>query len=111
MVAVLDEPYILTAEAKGLSSWMVKFKHAARNALLPVITYSGLSFFSLAVGGTIYIETVFSYPGIGKLIFDSVLRRDYPVLQACFLVSSVLIIAMNLAIDLLYSRLDPRVKY
>jgi peptide/nickel transport system permease protein len=111
MVTVLNEPYILTAVAKGLSERSVKYKHAARNALLPVITYSGLSFFAIAVGHLIFVETVFSYPGIGKLLFDSVCSRDYPVLQGCFLMFSVLIIATNLFVDILYTRLDPRVRY
>lgn len=110
MVGVLKEQYILTAEAKGLSENRVKYRHAARNALLPMITFLALSF-SITIGGSVYIETIFSYPGIGKLTYDSVMVRDYPVLQGCFFMFSLIVIIVNFVVDIVYIFLDPRIKY
>lgn len=110
MVSTLKEQYILTAEAKGLSERTVKYKHAARNALLPMVTFQGISL-ALTIGGVIYVETVFSYLGIGKLILDSVMHRDYPMLQGCFFVFSVMVILINFLVDLIYVYLDPRIRY
>lgn len=110
MVTTLKEQYIITAEAKGLSDNKVKYKHAARNAMLPLVTSVGLRF-SLAVAGSIFVETIFSYPGVGRLIFRSVSLRDYPVLQGCFFILSVSVIVINFLIDILYQRLDPRIRY
>lgn len=107
--AVLGEDYILTARAKGLSRHAIIWHHGVRNALLPVLTASAL-YISGVVGGAIQVETVFSWPGMGQLIYDSVLRRDYPVLEACFLVFAVVVIVANFAADLLYRVLDPRVR-
>jgi len=109
LVDVLTEDFILTAKAKGLSRRNVVWRHGVRNALLPVITASAL-YISLVVGGAIQVETVFSWPGIGRLIYDAVLRRDYPILEACFLIFAVTVILANLASDLLYQVLDPRVR-
>lgn len=110
MVAVLKEQYILTAEAKGLSRSRVKHRHAARNALLPMITFLSLSF-AVSLGGSVFVETVFSYPGIGKLIFDSVMSRDYPLLQGCFFLFSLVVIVANIFVDIMYRFLDPRIAY
>lgn len=110
MVAVLKEQYILTAEAKGLSKGRVKHRHAARNALLPMVTFLSLSF-AISLGGSVFVETVFSYPGVGKLIFDSVMSRDYPMLQGCFFLFSLVVIAVNIFVDLIYRFLDPRIAY
>lgn len=110
MVGVLKEQYILTAEAKGLSNNVVKFKHAARTALLPMVTFAGFSF-AITIGGSIYVETIFSYPGIGLLTYNAILQRDYPVLQGCFFMFCVVVILMNLLIDLFYMYLDPRIRY
>ncbi len=109
LVDVLTEDFILTAKAKGLSRRNVVWRHGVRNALLPVITASAL-YISLVVGGAIQVETVFSWPGMGRLIYDAVLRRDYPILEACFLIFAVTVILANLASDLLYQVLDPRVR-
>ncbi len=109
LVDVLTEDFILTAKAKGLSRRRVIWAHGFRNALLPVITASAL-YISLVVGGAIQVETVFSWPGMGRLIYDAVLRRDYPILEACFLIFAVTVILANLASDLLYQVLDPRVR-
>jgi peptide/nickel transport system permease protein len=110
MVNILKEQYIITAEAKGLSKRRIKHGHAARNALLPMVTFLSLSF-AISLGGSVFIETVFSYPGIGKLIFDSVISRDYPLLQGCFFLFSVVVIIANLVVDIVYKYLDPRIKF
>ena len=108
MVGVLKELYIQTAEAKGLSEMRIKHRHAARNALLPMITFLGVSF-AISIGASVYVETVFSYPGVGRLIFQSVVTRDYPVLQGCFFVFAIICIGANFFIDVLYRFLDPRI--
>jgi peptide/nickel transport system permease protein len=109
MLAVLGEDYIVVARAKGLRERRVLLGHALRNALLPVVTAFTLSL-AFAFGGATVVETVFSYPGVGRLIYEAVLRRDYPVLQAAFLMITVLVVAANLATDLLYPLLDPRIR-
>ncbi|MHB8399604.1 MAG: ABC transporter permease [Candidatus Limnocylindrales bacterium] len=109
LIDVLTEDFILTARAKGLSSRQVLWRHGVPNALLPVITTSAL-YVSLVVGGAIQVETVFSWPGMGRLIYDSVLRRDYPLIEATFLVFAVTVILTNFATDLLYMWIDPRVR-
>ncbi len=105
----LSEDYILMAEAKGLSRRRVVLGHGVRNALLPLVTAVAVEAGTL-VGGAVVIETVFSYPGLGRLIYESVLSRDYPVLQGAFLLLAVGVIAANLLADLLYPLLDPRVR-
>ena len=109
LVDVLTEDYILTARAKGLSRRAVVWRHGFRNALLPVVTATAL-YASLIVGGAIQVEAVFSWPGMGRLMYDAVLRRDYPVLEASFFVFAVTVIVANLLSDLLYQVLDPRVR-
>jgi peptide/nickel transport system permease protein len=109
LVDVLTEDFILTAKAKGLPRRTVVWKHGFRNALLPVITASAL-YISLVVGGAIQVETVFSWPGMGRLTYDAVMRRDYPILEACFLIFAVTVIIANFMTDLLYQVLDPRVR-
>jgi ABC-type dipeptide/oligopeptide/nickel transport system permease component len=108
MLETLGEDYILTSRAKGLSNWATVWKHGFRNAMLPVITLVALSF-GFIIGGAITIEYVFSYPGIGLLIVEAIDQRDYPVLQAAFLLLTLSVIFFNLVADLLYFRLDPRV--
>jgi peptide/nickel transport system permease protein len=110
MVTTLREHYITTAEAKGASDNRVKFRHAARNAMLPMVTSVGLRF-SLAVAGSIFTETIFSYNGVGRLIFSSVGERDYPMLQGCFFILSCSVIIANFVVDILYQYLDPRIRY
>jgi ABC-type dipeptide/oligopeptide/nickel transport system permease subunit len=109
IVEVLSEDYILAAKAKGLKNFQVLRNHALKNAMLPMITLLALSL-AFTVGGAIQIETVFSWPGIGRLIFDSVGKQDYPVLQGAFLLIAVSVIAANFLADVLYTLLDPRVK-
>jgi peptide/nickel transport system permease protein len=109
VVEVLSEDYILTAKAKGLSTPQILRKSALKNAMLPMVTMIALNL-GYIVGGAIQVETVFSWPGIGQLMYDAVLKRDYPVLQGTFLLLAVSVITANLLADILYSVLDPRVK-
>jgi len=108
MLETLSEDYVLTARAKGLPNALVVRRHALRNALLPTTTLVALSL-GYVVGGAILIETVFSWPGIGRAVYEAVLDRDYPMLQGAFLVLTVSVVFFNLLADLLYFRLDPRV--
>ncbi|MFC4277995.1 ABC transporter permease [Achromobacter aloeverae] len=108
MLEVLGQDYIRTARAKGLSEPRVSIVHALRNALLPVVTLTGLQLGAL-LGGSIVVETVFSWPGLGRLAFDAVFQRDINLLLGIFLFSSMLVIVMNLVIDILYAWLDPRI--
>ena len=109
MLAVLDQDYVRTARAKGLSRWQVEAVHAGRNALLPVLTMIGLQAGSL-LGGAVLVETVFSWPGLGRLAFDAITRRDLNLLLGIVLVSSVTVVAVNFVVDLLYGVADPRVR-
>ena len=109
MLETLGEDYILTSRAKGLSNWATVWKHGLRNAMLPIITLVALSL-GFIIGGAITVEYVFSYPGIGLLIVEAIDQRDYPVLQAAFLLLTLSVILFNLLADLLYFRLDPRVQ-
>jgi len=110
MLEVLGEDYIRTARAKGLSTIRVVAIHALRNALVPVVTVIGLQVGSL-MGGAILTETVFSWPGIGKWLVESIARRDYPALQGGVLVIAALVMAINLTVDLLYGLLNPRIRH
>jgi len=109
MLDVLGQDYIRTARSKGVAERRVLLKHTVRNALLPVSTVMFLNL-GLLVGGSTVIETVFSYPGVGTLLYQSVLNRDYPVLQGAFLVLTVSVIAANMLSDAAYPLLDPRVR-
>jgi ABC-type dipeptide/oligopeptide/nickel transport system permease component len=110
MLEVLNEDYVRTARAKGLSEGRVIGKHALKNALLPVLTVVGLELGHL-LGGAVVVETVFAWPGIGLLAVQSVLGRDYPVVQAIIIISALVFVLTNLLIDLLYTWLDPRISY
>jgi peptide/nickel transport system permease protein len=109
VVEVLSEDYILTAKAKGLNTFQTLRDHALKNAMLPMVTMVALNL-AYTVGGAIQVETVFSWPGIGRLMYDAVQLRDYPILQGTFLLLAVSVVVANLFADLLYSVLDPRVK-
>ena len=109
VVEVLSEDFILTAKAKGLNAFQIFRDHALKNAMLPMVTIIALTL-GYTVGGAIQVETVFSWPGIGRLMFDAVQKRDYPVLQGTFLILAISVIIANLIADLLYAALDPRVK-
>ena len=109
LLEVLGEDYIRTAKAKGLGPYTVIVKHGLRNALLPVITLLGLQLGAL-LGGAVITETVFSWPGLGKLTIDSIMSRDYPVTQTCILLISVFYVLVNIMTDVVYARIDPRVR-
>lgn len=110
MLDVLNEDYVRTARAKGLGEWPVVLKHALRNALVPIVTVLGLTV-ALMIGGAVVTETVFGLPGVGNLVVSAVLRRDYPVIQGALLVIAVIYVVINFAVDLLYTLVDPRVKF
>lgn len=109
MLEVLSSDYIRTARSKGLTEAKVIGKHALRNAILPVITLAGLQFGSM-LSGAVLVETVFNWPGLGTLAFDSILRRDFPTILGILLFSSVIVIIANLLTDLLYQVVDPRIE-
>ncbi|MET3515664.1 peptide/nickel transport system permease protein [Pseudacidovorax sp. 1753] len=109
MLEVLGADFIRTARAKGLAEGVVLYKHALRNAVLPVVTVLGLQFGNV-LAGAILVETVFNWPGLGRLAYESVLRRDYPTILGVLLLSAVVVLVMNLLTDLCYRLIDPRIK-
>jgi peptide/nickel transport system permease protein len=109
MLEELSSDYVRTARAKGLSTFAVLIRHALRNALIPIITILGLQFGTL-LAGTIVTESIFSWPGIGRLTVQAIGSRDYPLLQGCILVISASYVLVNLFTDLLYAVIDPRVR-
>jgi peptide/nickel transport system permease protein len=110
VIDVLDEDYIRTARAKGQSEWKVLFKHALRNASVPIVTVIGLGV-ALLIGGVVVTESVYSIPGLGRLTVDAVLARDFPTIQAVILLFSLVYVLVNLAVDVAYTALDPRIRY
>ncbi len=106
---VLGADYIRTARAKGVAEWLVIAKHTLKNAALPIVTITGLQFGTL-LGGAVVTETVFAWPGIGRLAIQSIYNRDYPVVQCAVFLSAIMFIVINLVIDALYGVLDPRVR-
>ena len=109
LVEVMEQDYIRTARAKGLTEWVVVNAHAVRNALIPVVTVVGLQLGYL-LGGAVVTETVFSWPGIGRLIVQAIAARDFPVVQAAVLLLAVTFVGINLLTDMLYAVLDPRIR-
>lgn len=110
MISALASPYIKTAHAKGMKRHKIIFGHALRNSLLPVITVAGDLMTGL-INGAVVVETIFGWPGIGKLMIDSIIQRDFAVVQSTILVTAIAIFIVNIAIDLLYVALDPRIRY
>ena len=110
MLEVIRQDFVRTARAKGLSEPVVILKHTLRNALIPVITLLGL-YLPFLFSGTVFIESVFAWPGMGKLVFDSILERDYPVIMGGSLVFAMMVVVGNLVADVLYAVLDPRIRY
>jgi len=110
MLDVLSQDFIRTARSKGLSEWMTVGKHAFRNALIMVITTMGI-LISTAIGGSVVIEQVFALPGIGRLVVQGILARDYPLVQGVMLIYGFAFVAINLSVDMLYTFADPRVRY
>jgi peptide/nickel transport system permease protein len=110
MLEVLQQDYIRTARAKGMGQTTIMFVHALKNAAVPIVTVIGIGI-ALLIGGAVVTETVFAIPGVGRLTVDAILRRDYPVIQGIVLLFSFVYVLINLLIDLLYTVLDPRIRY
>jgi len=110
MLEVMSQDYILTARAKGLYETGVVSKHALKNAFLPVVTVVGLQFGHM-LGGSVIVETVFAWPGIGKLLIDSIFAKDIPMVQGCILLIATTYALVNLVVDLSYALMDPRIRY
>ncbi|WP_028467401.1 MULTISPECIES: ABC transporter permease [Nisaea] len=110
VMEVLEEDYVRTARAKGQSEWKILMKHAVRNAAVPIVTVIGVGI-ALLIGGVVVTESVFNIPGLGRLVLDAVLARDYPVIQGLILFFSFIYILINLLIDLSYTLFDPRIRY
>jgi peptide/nickel transport system permease protein len=110
MITVLKEPYMLVAKAKGLSSRLLKYRHAGRNSMLPVVTRAGI-WVGRVVTGALFVELVFAYPGVGYLTYEALLARDYPIIQGVFLLVTIFVLLANFLVDLTYPKLDPRVSY
>jgi peptide/nickel transport system permease protein len=110
MLDVLGEDYVRTARAKGLTEKVVLFRHALRNAAIPILTVIGTGF-ALLISGVVVTESVFNIPGLGRLTLDAILARDYPVIQGLILLTSGIYVLINLAVDLSYAFLDPRIRY
>lgn len=105
-----SQDYIRTAVAKGLTLKDVHYKHALKNAMIPTVTVVGMQF-GMLLGGAVLIETIFSLPGLGKLLVDSILARDYQVVQGCVLWICLIFLGVNVLVDLIYLLLDPRIRY
>lgn len=110
MLEVLGEDYIRTARAKGLKEWLVIWRHALKNALIPVVTIAGIQLAHL-LGGSVVTETVFGLPGLGRAVVNAVGQREYSLVQAVILLAGVYVVALNLLVDLSYAYLDPRIRY
>jgi len=110
MLDVLNQDYIVTAKAKGLDERTILLKHALKNAMLPVITFVGLQL-GFLLGGAVIVETIFAWPGIGRLLVDSIYARDFALIQGCVLFIAVIFALANLTVDVLYAYLDPRIRY
>ncbi len=110
LIETLSQDFTTTARSKGLPEKVVIVKHALRNALIPIITVVGLQF-GFLLGGAVLTETVFAWPGLGRLIVDSILARDYPMIQGAILIFGLLYVFVNLIIDLIYAFVDPRIRY
>jgi ABC-type dipeptide/oligopeptide/nickel transport system permease component len=110
MLDVLGQDYIRTARAKGLVERLVVVRHGLRNALIPIVTVVGVQAGYL-LGGAVLTETVFAWPGVGTLMVQGILARDFPLVQGCVLVIALSFVVINLAVDLLYAWIDPRIRY
>jgi ABC-type dipeptide/oligopeptide/nickel transport system permease component len=110
MLDVLRSEYVRTASAKGLAGRAVVLKHALKNALIPIVTVAGLQM-GILLGGTVVVEEVFTLPGVGRLVLWSIYQRDYPLTQSTILFVAIMFMAINLAVDVVYGFLDPRIRY
>ncbi len=107
---MLDQDFIRTARAKGVSEWRTVGKHGFRNALMSVVTVSGI-ILSLLIGGSVIVEQVFALPGIGRLVVQGIMARDYPLIQGTMLLFGFAFVLINIGVDILYTLVDPRVRY
>jgi peptide/nickel transport system permease protein len=110
MLEVLRQDYIRTSRAKGLSDRAVVYRHALRNAIVPVVTLLGLNM-AVLISGTVVLESIFVLPGMGRYLLEALNNRDYPIVQSVVLIFATVIIVINLGVDLLYAWLDPRIRY
>ena len=110
MIEVLDSEYIKLARIKGVPQRAIVYRHALRNALLPVITFTALQF-GILMGGAVSVEFVFSWPGVGRLMLESISNLDYTVVQAAVTVGALLFTTLNLVVDIIYAMIDPRIRY
>ena len=110
MLEALDGEYIKMARIKGLPEWKIVWKHTFKNALIPVLTFAG-TYLATFITGAILVETVFAWPGLGRLVYDSIIWRDFPVLQSLVLMIAAAVITVNLAVDIAYAYIDPRIRY
>lgn len=110
MLEVLGSEYVKLARIKGLSEGMVVWKHALRNAIIPLLTAAGISF-GMIVTGAVIIETVFAWPGLGRLMAEAMIGRDFPVIQASVMLVAVVVLLVNLLVDITYAYVDPRIRY
>jgi peptide/nickel transport system permease protein len=110
VLEVLRQEYIMTARSKGVNEWVVVTRHALRNALIPILTIGGLQF-GLLLGGAILTETIFSWPGLGRLLYNAVLARDYPIVQGGTLLIATTFSVINLVVDILYALANPKIRY
>ncbi len=109
VIEVLDSEYVKLARIKGVSERSVIWKHCLRNALLPVVTFTGVQI-AFLLNGSVVVESVFAWPGVGRLIYQGIIGRDYPLVQGCLLIGGLIVIIMNLVVDLLYAVIDPRIR-
>jgi peptide/nickel transport system permease protein len=109
MLDVLGQDYIRTARAKGMHSWVVIFRHALLNALIPIVTVVGI-LTGVLLGGAVVVEQVFSLPGVGRLIIGAIQRRDFPIIQGGLLITAATFVFVNIGVDIIYGWLDPRVR-
>lgn len=110
ILEVLNEDFVRTARAKGISETRVLFRHALGNAAVPIITIVAISFATMLTG-VVVTESVFNLPGVGRLTIDAVLARDYPIIQAEIFLASIIFVLFNLAVDIIYALVDPRIRY
>jgi ABC-type dipeptide/oligopeptide/nickel transport system permease component len=110
MVEELGKGYVVALRSKGLPRWMIQYKHALKNSLIPIVTVVGLQFGAL-LGGSVIIETVFAWPGVGWLLFNAITMRDLPLIRAAVLVIALLFVIINLIVDMLYAFIDPKIRY
>jgi peptide/nickel transport system permease protein len=109
MLDVLDSEFVKLARIKGVSGWSVVWKHALKNAVMPVLTFAAI-YLAILITGAILVETVFAWPGIGQLIYQGIVYRDFPVIQAVVLLTAVIVVSVNFAVDIAYGYLDPRIR-